>query len=142
MSEQEFDLEAFNNGVIEEFRANDGMCGGMMEGQTMILVHNKGAKSGADRVSPLVYQQLDNGWAIFASAAGAPKSPAWYHNLVANPDTTIEVGADTIAVTASVATGDERSTIWEAQKIGAPQFAEYETSAGDREIPVVVLNRR
>ena len=142
MSDQEFDLEAFNNGVIEEFRANGGQCGGMMEGQAMILVHNKGAKSGADRVSPLVYQQLDSGWAIFASKAGAPTHPAWYHNLVANRDTSIEVGAETIAVTASIATGDARSTIWEAQKIAAPQFAEYETSAGDREIPVVVLTRR
>ena len=142
MSDQEFDLEAFNQGVIEEFRANDGQVGGPFEGAPMILVHNVGAKSGVERVSPLVYQQLDSGWAIFASKAGAPTHPAWYHNLVANPDTTIEVGSETIAVAASVAAGERRSTIWEAQKAAMAQFAEYETSAGDREIPVVLLNRR
>ncbi|MCW2605189.1 MAG: hypothetical protein JWN61_3324, partial [Pseudonocardiales bacterium] len=107
----------------------------------MILVHHTGAKSGVERVAPLVYQPRDdNSWVIFASYAGADKDPAWFGNLVANPATTIEVGTETIPVIARVAEGDERTTLWEAQKAAMPGFAAYEAKT-TREIPVVVLDR-
>ena len=88
----------FNEGIINEFRANSGRVGGPFEGRQMILVHHTGAKSGTERVTPLVYQADSDDWVIFASKAGAPDNPDWYHNLKANPHTTIEVGTDTIDV--------------------------------------------
>jgi deazaflavin-dependent oxidoreductase (nitroreductase family) len=137
------EMNDFNQKVIEEFRANGGKVGGDMEGWPLLLLHHVGAKSGINRVSPVVYQQLgDSGSvAVFASKGGAPTSPDWYHNLVANPDTTIELGPETHRVAARVADGDERRRIWEAQKKSFPNFAEYEEKAGTREIPVVVLDR-
>jgi deazaflavin-dependent oxidoreductase (nitroreductase family) len=105
----------------------------------MILVHHKGRKSGTERVNPLVYQATDGGYAIFASKGGAPDHPDWYLNLVADPTTTVEVGTETIAVTAREATAGERERIWERQKRDNPGFAEYETKAAPRVIPVVVL---
>ncbi len=108
----------------------------------MLILHTTGRKSGQERLNPLVYQALDNGWAVFASKAGAPTHPDWYHNLVADPDVTIEVGTDTLEVQARVAEGDERERIWSTQKATMPNFAEYEQSAGDRIIPVIVLERR
>ncbi len=108
----------------------------------MLLLHNVGRKSGEERVNPVVYQQVGNGWAVFASFAGAPTHPAWYHNLMAHPDTTIEVGTETIPVRAREAQGEERNRIWEKQKVDAPGFAEYEVKAGDRMIPVVMLEPR
>ena len=136
-------MSDWNTPVIEEFRANGGKVGGDMEGWPIVLVHHTGAKSGAKRVAPLVYQQLDDGAiAIFASKAGAPAHPHWYGNLVANPDTTIEVGDGTREVRARVATGDERKRIWEEQKRRLPQFGGYEEKAEGREIPVVILEPR
>ena len=133
----------WNQQVIEEFRANGGKAGGQMEGWPLLLLHHVGAKSGTERVTPLVYQRLDDGSvAVFASKAGAPTNPDWYHNLVANPETTIELGGETKRVTARAASGEERDRIWEAQKAVFPNFAEYEQSAGSRQIPVVVLEPR
>jgi deazaflavin-dependent oxidoreductase (nitroreductase family) len=132
------DVNDWNRNVIEEFRTNDGVVGGMFEGATLLLLHHTGAKSGTERVNPLVYMRDGDTYVIFASKAGAPTSPDWYHNLRANPDTTIEVGIQTIAVKASVAEGDERERLWSAQKEIATQFAEYESKT-DRVIPVVVL---
>jgi deazaflavin-dependent oxidoreductase (nitroreductase family) len=132
----------FNTAIIEEFRANEGRVGGGFEGAPMVLLHHTGAKSGRERVSPLVYQDLGDGSiAIFGSKGGAPTHPAWYLNLVANPDTTIEIGTETRKVHARVATGEERERIWTEQKRAMPGFAEYEKTAGDREIPVIVLDR-
>src|SRR5271165_5669635 len=94
------DGEDFNGKVIEEFRANGGKVGGWFEGQTLLLLHHTGAKSGTERVNPLVYRQVGGSYAIFASAAGAPQDPQWFRNLVAHPDVTVEVGTDTINVRA------------------------------------------
>ncbi|MDX6452299.1 MAG: hypothetical protein QOH16_2348 [Gaiellaceae bacterium] len=132
----------YNQQVIEEFRANGGKVGGPFDGFPLVLLHHTGAKSGTERVNPLVYQRLgDDAVAIFASKGGAPTNPDWYYNLVANPNTSIEIGTQRYDVTARVATADERERIWEAQKEAFPNFAEYETTAGDREIPVVVLDK-
>jgi deazaflavin-dependent oxidoreductase (nitroreductase family) len=131
----------FNNGIIAEFRANAGKVGGMFEGANLLLLHTRGAKSGAARVTPLGYRPVGDGWAIFGSFAGRPMHPAWYHNLVADPDVEIEVGTDAVPVRARTTTGAERDEIWTAQKGVVPQLAEYERTA-EREIPVVVLTRR
>jgi deazaflavin-dependent oxidoreductase (nitroreductase family) len=132
----------FNGPIIEEFRANGGKVGGMFEGAPMVLVHHKGAKSGTERVNPLMYQDLGDGSiAVFASKGGAPTNPDWYHNLVANPDTTVELGTEQYDVRARVADDDERRRIWDAQKDAFPQFAEYEKTSQGRTIPVVILER-
>jgi deazaflavin-dependent oxidoreductase (nitroreductase family) len=134
------DMNDFNAQIIDEFRANNGQVGGGFAGAPMILLHHTGAKSGTERVSPLVYQAVGDGWAIFASKGGAPDNPDWFHNVKANPETTVEVGADKFDVVARVAEGDERETIWTKQKQDFPNFAEYEANT-DRIIPVVVLER-
>ena len=132
----------FNQKIVEEFRANDGKVGGPFEGLPMVLVHHTGAKSGTERVNPLAYQRLDDdSVAIFASKGGAPTNPDWFHNLVAHPNTSVEIGTERYDVTARVAAGDERQRIWEAQKEAFPNFAEYEATSGGREIPVVVLDK-
>jgi deazaflavin-dependent oxidoreductase (nitroreductase family) len=131
----------FNAKVIDEFRANAGRVGGNFDGMPILLLHHTGAKSGAERVNPLAYQADDGRYVIFASKAGAPEHPGWYHNLKANPETTIEVGAETLPVLAEEATGAERDRLYATQAERIPQFAEYEKSAG-RTIPVMVLSRR
>lgn len=132
----------FNENIIEEFRANEGRVGGPFEGMPMLLLHHSGAKTKTERVNPLAYRQLDGGArAIFASKGGAPTNPDWYHNLTANPATQIEVGTETIDVTARVAEREERDRIWEKQKSDMPGFAEYEEKSS-RQIPVVILKER
>ena len=134
------DTNDWNRNVIDEFHANDGVVGGMFEGMPLLLLHHTGAKSGAERVNPLVYLSDGDNYVIFASKGGAPTSPDWFHNIRANPSTTIEVGTETIPVTARVAEGEERERLWTTQKEVAPQFAEYESKT-DRIIPAVVLER-
>ena len=128
----------FNAKIIDEFRANAGQVGGMFEGMPLLLLHNVGAKSGQKRVNPVVYARDDGRYVIFASKAGAPTNPGWYHNLLANPRTEVEVGTETISVVASEATGDERDRLFRAQAERAPQFAEYQAKT-DRAIPVIIL---
>jgi deazaflavin-dependent oxidoreductase (nitroreductase family) len=130
----------FNKGIIEEFRSNGGKLGGNFEGAPMLLLHTTGAKSGQERVNPMMYREVGDDLAVFASKAGAPTNPDWYHNLVAHPRVTAEIGTETVSLEARVAEGDERTGIWEAQKKEYPGFAEYEAST-TRQIPVVVLSR-
>lgn len=134
-------MSDFNDKVIAEFRANDGRVGGNFEGAPLLLLHSTGAKSGAERISPMMYQSVDDDWAVFASYAGRAENPAWYHNLKAHPDATIEVGTDTVEVTARELPPEERDPIWERQKELAPGFADYEKNTS-RIIPVLILTRR
>ena len=132
-------MSNWNTAIIDEFRQNEGRVGGHFEGHTLLLLHHRGAKSGIERVSPLAAQDLGNGsWAVFASKGGAPTNPDWYHNLVANPDASIEVGTERLDVQARVVDGDERKRIWSKQKEIMPGFAEYEKRTS-RAIPVIVL---
>jgi deazaflavin-dependent oxidoreductase (nitroreductase family) len=131
-----------NTAIIEEFRANDGVVGGYFTGVPLVLVHHKGAKTGTERIAPLASQRLDDGWAVFASKGGADDNPAWYHNLLANPETTIEVGTETVPVRAYEARDEEYDRIWTKQKSELPTFAEYEQKTKRAYIPVVVLERR
>jgi deazaflavin-dependent oxidoreductase (nitroreductase family) len=130
----------FNHRIIAEFRANDGKVGGPFAGSDMLLLHHTGARSGAERVSPLAFQRVGESYAIFASKVGAADNPAWFHNLVAHPDTVVEVGGGTVRVRARVAQPAEREVIWERQKERSPGFADYEVKAAPRAIPVVVLD--
>jgi deazaflavin-dependent oxidoreductase (nitroreductase family) len=134
------DRDEWNRRVIEEFRANGGKVGGAFAGMPLLLLHHVGAKSGLERVNPVAYQQVGDSLAVFASKGGSPTNPDWYHNLVAHPDVTIEVGTETRRATARIATGEERERIWNAQKAAYPNFAEYEQTAAGRQIPVVVLD--
>jgi deazaflavin-dependent oxidoreductase (nitroreductase family) len=133
-------MENFNDKIIKEFRENDGKVGGMFEGAPVLLLHHAGAKTGTERVNPLMYQPVGDSFAIFASKGGAPSNPDWYYNLAAHPDTTIELGTGTVKVRAREASPDERGPIWEKQKKLAPGFAEYETNAAPRQIPVILLD--
>jgi deazaflavin-dependent oxidoreductase (nitroreductase family) len=132
------EMDDFNRKVIEEFRANEGKVGGPFEGAPVLLLTSTGAKSGEQRTTPVVYQKDGERMVIFASKAGAPSNPAWYHNLVANPTATVEVGSDTVEVEALVTDGDERERLFQRQKELMPQFAEYEQKT-TRRIPVVTL---
>jgi deazaflavin-dependent oxidoreductase (nitroreductase family) len=132
--------EDWNRKIIEEFRANQGKVAGGFEGMPILLVHHTGAKTGTERVNPVAYQKLDNGYAIFASKGGYPKNPDWYHNLLANPKVSVEVGTDSFDVVAREAKGEERDRIWTTQKERFHGFAEYEEKTkGIRDIPVIVL---
>jgi deazaflavin-dependent oxidoreductase (nitroreductase family) len=136
------EMEDFNTKIADEFRANAGQVGGPFEGVPVLLLHHRGAKTGKERVNPLAYQRVGDGWAIFASKGGAPTNPDWYHNLKAHPETVVEIGPDTIPVSVRELDGGERSEVWEKQKTAMPGFAEYEEKAGGRVIPVLLLERR
>ncbi len=128
----------WNTKIIEEFRGNAGKVGGPFEGAPLLLLHTTGAKTGREHVSPMMYRKVDGGYAVFASKAGAPTNPDWYHNLVTHPAVQAEIGTQTVDLTARVAGDAEREPIWTAQKSEYPGFAEYEQQT-TRQIPVVIL---
>jgi deazaflavin-dependent oxidoreductase (nitroreductase family) len=134
--------QSWNASVIDEFRENKGKVGGPFENVPILLLHTRGAKTGAERVNPLACREDQKGdLVVFASKGGAPSHPDWYFNLVANAEVVVEFGTDTFDATAHVAVGDERAGLWEAQATEFPQFAQYQERARQREIPVVVLER-
>ncbi len=143
----------FNARVIREFRENVGRVGGPFAGATMLILHSIGAKSGKERVTPLVYFPYQGLRYIVASAGGAPKHPAWYHNLKANPDVTIEIssasssatssapGIGTEQVTAEELHGAEHDDVWRALVQVMPGFAEYQRNT-TRKIPLLALEQK
>jgi deazaflavin-dependent oxidoreductase (nitroreductase family) len=133
-------MSDWNTQVIEEFRANNGTVASM-GGAPLLILHTTGAKTGQERLSPLMYREEGDDLVIFASYAGAPNDPAWFRNLVANPDVTVELGDGTRAMRARVAGPEERERIWQDHKAEWPQFGEYEEKT-DRTIPVVILESR
>jgi deazaflavin-dependent oxidoreductase (nitroreductase family) len=126
--------------IIAEFRANDGKVGGPFLQADVLLLHHTGARSGVERVSPLTFQWIGESLAVFAAKEGGPENPGWFYNLLANPRTTVEVGAQTIKVQARMAQPAEGDVIYSRQKHRNPVFAEYEAKAAPRRIPVVVLD--
>jgi deazaflavin-dependent oxidoreductase (nitroreductase family) len=134
------DVSDWNRKVIEEFRANDGNVGGQFEGAPVLLLHTTGAKSGQERVNPMMYLDLDGRRFVFASKAGADTNPDWYHNLVANPRVTAEVGTETYAADAAPLAREERDKVYAVQAKRYPGFAEYQEKTS-RVIPVVELKR-
>jgi deazaflavin-dependent oxidoreductase (nitroreductase family) len=128
----------YNRGIIEEFRANGGKVGGPFNGAPMVLLTTKGAKSGREHTTPLVYLPDGDRLIVFASMGGAPKNPAWYHNVRANPDVTVEVGTEKRSMRATVITGAERDRLFREQASRFPAFSEYEQRT-TRTIPVIAL---
>ena len=135
-------MSDWNQQIIEEFRANGGAVGGPFEGRPLLLLHHVGARTGAARVTPLMYQAVEGGYAIFASKAGADSNPDWYYNLMATPQTRVELGSEMVEVTAREIDGDDYDRIWSKQKADHPFFAEYEQKTARPMIPVIVLERR
>ena len=133
-------LNERNSAAIKEFRENSGKLGGRFEGTPVLLLSTKGAKTGKTRINPLVYLPDDSRMFVFASKAGAPTSPDWYHNLVANPDVTVEVGTETFPARATVVSAKERDEIYANQASKHPVFVDYQKKT-TRKIPVVELVR-
>ncbi|WP_370968839.1 nitroreductase family deazaflavin-dependent oxidoreductase [Amycolatopsis sp. cg9] len=135
------DMNDFNKQVVDEFRANEGVVGGYFEGKNVLLLTTIGAKSGEPRLSPLVYTTDGDRYVVAASMGGAPKNPAWYHNLVANPKVTLEVGTEKFEATATViADRAERDRLYAGMVAHAEGFADYEKKT-DRIIPIIVFER-
>jgi deazaflavin-dependent oxidoreductase (nitroreductase family) len=130
--------QARNLPVVEEFRANGGVVGGPLEGVPVLLLHHVGAKSGATYVAPLAYIPDGRNWVIVAANGGRPQNPGWYHNLVANPETVIEVGAATRRVKARVAVGAEHDQLTQRLLNETKYFGSF-AALTDRRIPVFVL---
>jgi deazaflavin-dependent oxidoreductase (nitroreductase family) len=134
------DVNDFNRGVIEEFRANEGKTTGPFAAAPLLLMTTTGAKSGKERIIPIVYTRDGDRLVIAASKGGAPTNPDWYWNLVAHPDVTIELPGETFPARATVVDGAERDRLYAAHANAMPGFAEYQTKT-DRVIPIVVLER-
>ena len=128
----------FNRRNIDEFRANHGRLGGQFAGAPVLLLHSKGARSGEERVNPMMYLGDGDRYLVFASAAGADRNPAWYWNLVANPDASVEVGDDHLDVHAVELKGAERDEKYAEQARRYPGFADYQRKTS-RTIPVLAL---
>jgi deazaflavin-dependent oxidoreductase (nitroreductase family) len=135
------DMDDFNDKIIEEFRSNEGKVGGQFEGTPMLLLTTTGAKSGKIRVNPVMYMAEGDRIHVFASKAGAPTNPDWYHNLLAHPTVTVELGTDRFEAVATPVDRAERDRIYSEQASRFPGFADYEAST-DRVIPVVALERQ
>lgn len=133
---------SWNDTVIEQFRAGDARIADMFDRGALALLHTTGAKSGEPRISPLAYFHDGDRILLVASAAGAERHPAWYHNLLANPKVQVEIWEDdelkTITATARQADDDLRERLWPQITAVAPGFAEYQTKTS-RKIPVVVV---
>jgi deazaflavin-dependent oxidoreductase (nitroreductase family) len=135
------DFAAFNRNLIAHFRENAGdIKEGVFKGAPVLLLTTKGAKSGTTYTTPLAFTRDGDRVVIIASKGGAPTHPGWYHNLVANPVVTVEVGPEKYEAKAVVAEGDERKRLFDAQAALMPNFAEYQQNT-TRQIPVVVLER-
>ena len=131
-------MSDFNKQIIDEFRANDGRVGGNFSGAPMLLLHSTGAKSGEERVHPMMYLADGDRYLVFASKAGAPTNPDWYFNLKAHPDVVVEVGPRTMTAEAVELVGEERDRFYRRQAELYPGFAEYQAKT-DRIIPVIAL---
>ncbi len=134
------DPNDWNRKIIEEFRANGGAVGGPFEGAPLLLLTTTGAKSGRAHTTPVMYLADGDRYVVFASKAGAPTNPAWYHNLRANPRVHLEVGSDAFEAQAVVLTGEERDRLYALQAERFPGFAEYQQKTV-RVIPVIALER-
>ena len=134
------ELNEYNKTVIEEFRANQGKVGGQMENMSVILLTMTGAKTGRTITKPLVYSKDGDRMVVIASFAGAPKHPAWYLNLVAHPEVTVEVGTEKFRAKVEETSGDERQRLFDTQAAQMSIFNDYQKKT-TRQIPVLTLTR-
>jgi len=133
--------DQLNQSTIAEFRASHGRVGDSFDGAPLLLLHTVGARSGQRRINPVMYLADGDRYLVFASKAGSDRNPDWYWNLRANPDVTIEVGDETIAVRATELTGAERDEKYRTQSERYPGFGAYQEKTS-RMIPVIALTRR
>lgn len=133
-------MSDWNKKIIEEFRTNDGKVGGHFANNTLLLLHTTGAKSGKERVNPLVTFEDGDRLVIVASKGGAPSNPDWYYNVVANPVVTVEYGTEKFQARAAETSEPERTELYEKMENQLTSFSEYKLKAG-RVIPVVTLSR-
>ena len=133
-------LNAFNAGIVDEFRANAGKVGGPFANADLLLLHTTGAKSGQPRINPLAYFAIDDRIIIVGSKAGSDTNPDWVHNLRADPHAHIEVGTDSYDVTAHELPAEERDAIFGRIVAAAPGFGEYQAKT-ERVIPLFELSR-
>src|SRR5947208_9843897 len=116
-----------NSDVVSQFRNDNGkISSGMFKGARLLLLTTAGAKSGKERINPLAFTRDGDNYVIIASKGGSPTHPDWYHNLVANPNVTVEVGSERFQATARITSGDERERLIQAQAAIMPAFAEYQ----------------
>ena len=135
------DDELFGAEHVRVYRETGGERGYRWRGATVLLLTTTGRSSGEERTTPLIHRTDNGRWIVIASKGGAPEHPAWYLNLEADPEVTIQVEADVVPVVATTAEGEERSRLWSMMKEVWPAYDEYQAKT-DREIPVVVLSRR
>jgi deazaflavin-dependent oxidoreductase (nitroreductase family) len=138
MSTKERMVSDFNAQFIEEFRGNGGMVGGWFEDKDVLILHTNGARSGLERLAPLVYRREGDRIFVFASKGGSDTHPDWYHNLKADPSVTVEIGSDKSTNTAVEIVGEERDAIFARQAATLDNFATYQAGT-DRTIPVIEL---
>jgi deazaflavin-dependent oxidoreductase (nitroreductase family) len=131
-------MDHFNQLLIAQFRANGGKLTGAFEGAPVLLLNTVGAKSGLPRTTPLSYVRDGDAYVIMASKSGAPTNPAWYHNLLAHPTATIEVGSDQFEVKYRLVDDNERGRLWQRMVHQWPMAADYQR-ATTRRIPLIVL---
>ncbi|MEA2315095.1 MAG: hypothetical protein QOI03_1787 [Solirubrobacteraceae bacterium] len=127
------------------YRRSGGRLGGHLPGwpaARVVLLDHTGARSGAKRTSPLMYHEEGDAIVVAASKAGQPTHPAWFHNLKANPDTTIQIGSSVRAVRARVASDEEHDRLWPKFVAFYPGYEFYQRNAGGRKIPIVILEPR
>ena len=134
-------MNDYNRQIIEEFRSNEGKVGGPLEGVPLLLLITTGAKSGEQRINPLAYHTDGERLVVIATKNGAPTNPDWYHNLVAHPDVSVEVGTESFEARATVVEGAKRDELYAKRVAVMPGFAEYQAMT-TRTIPVVVLTRK
>lgn len=135
------DQKEYNRQLIEDFRANRGKPDGPFAGRPLLLLTTRGAKSGQQRTTPMMYIPDGNRLLVVASNIGAPKHPAWYHNLVACPSVSVEVGTETYPATAVVTEGQERQRLWSKIIELYPFFADHQAKTA-RQIPIIALERQ
>ncbi len=133
-------MENFNQQIIDEFRANKGKTAGYFANSDLLLLTTQGAKTGKETTTPVVYTKDGDRMVIVASKGGAPNNPAWYHNLLAHPEVTVEVGTEKFKVRAVPVTGDERTRLYNQHAERYPSFKDYQAKT-TRTIPVFVLER-
>lgn len=134
-------MSDWNEKIIKEFRENEGRVGGHFEGATLLLLHTTGAKSGKERLNPLMYRPDGDGYFVIASKGGADSNPDWYYNVLANPEVSVEIGKEQFDAIASVADEPERTRLYEKMEAYRPGFTDYKNKTS-RTIPVVTLKRK
>lgn len=135
------DYGAFTRMLIDDMRSHGGqVTTGPMAGRPLMILTTKGAKSGEQRTAIVTYTRDGGPFVIAASKSGAPTNPAWFHNLVKNPEVTVEAGGEKFKARATVTSGEERDRLWDQHAAQRPEFRDYPNKT-NRVIPIILLDR-